>query len=52
MDTECSRLHWNKTPEEESHKVLRPRIFVRGSKGMTTRVEEVGVCDHFVALNG
>jgi hypothetical protein len=35
IDTDCQHGHWNKTPAAESHKVLCPRIFVRGSKGRT-----------------
>jgi hypothetical protein len=30
---DCQHVHWNKTPAADSHKVLCPRIFVRGSKG-------------------
>jgi hypothetical protein len=33
IGTDCQHAHWNKTPAAESHKVLCPRIFVRGSKG-------------------
>jgi TPR repeat protein len=33
----CQHAAWNKTPAAESHKVLCPRIFVRGSKGRTRR---------------
>ena len=33
----CQHSHWNWTPAAESHKVLCPRIFVRGSKGRTRR---------------
>jgi TPR repeat protein len=35
--TDCQHAHWNKAPAAESHKVLCPRIFVRGSKGRTRR---------------
>jgi hypothetical protein len=35
--TECQHAAWNTTPAAESHKVLCPRIFVRGSKGRTRR---------------
>jgi hypothetical protein len=35
--TDCQYQAWNKTPAAESHKVLCPRIFVRGSKGRTRR---------------
>jgi hypothetical protein len=34
---DCQHADWNKTPAAESHKVLCPRIFVRGSKGRTRR---------------
>jgi hypothetical protein len=37
INTDCQHAHWNKTPADESHKVLCPRIFVRGSKGRTRR---------------
>jgi hypothetical protein len=37
IGTDCQHADWNKTPAAESHKVLRPRIFVRGSKGRTRR---------------
>jgi hypothetical protein len=37
IGTDCQYQHWNKTPAAESHKVLCPRIFVRGSKGRTRR---------------
>jgi TPR repeat protein len=33
IGTDCQHVDWNKTPAAESHKVLCPRIFVRGSKG-------------------
>jgi TPR repeat protein len=33
IGTDCQHDDWNKTPAAESHKVLCPRIFVRGSKG-------------------
>jgi hypothetical protein len=32
IGTDCQHAHWNKTPAAESHKVLCPRIYVRGSK--------------------
>jgi hypothetical protein len=35
--TDCQYQAWNKTPSAESHKVLCPRIFVRGSKGRIRR---------------
>ena len=35
--TDCQYQAWNKTPSAESHKVLCPRIFVRGSKGRICR---------------
>jgi hypothetical protein len=38
IGTDCQHAHWNKTPAAESHKVLCPRIFVRGSKGRIRRV--------------
>jgi hypothetical protein len=34
---DCQHADWNKTPAAESHKVLCPRIFVRGIKGRTRR---------------
>jgi hypothetical protein len=37
VGTDCQHAHWYKTPAAESHKVLCPRIFVRGSKGRTRR---------------
>jgi hypothetical protein len=37
IGTDCQHAHWNQTPAAESHKVLCPRIFVRGSKGRTRR---------------
>jgi uncharacterized alpha/beta hydrolase family protein len=37
VGTDCQHGHKNKTPSAESHKVLCPRIFVRGSKGRTRR---------------
>jgi hypothetical protein len=37
IGTDCQHAHRNKTPAAESHKVLCPRIFVRGSKGRTRR---------------
>jgi hypothetical protein len=37
IGTDCQHAHWNQTPASESHKVLCPRIFVRGSKGRTRR---------------
>jgi hypothetical protein len=37
IGTDCQHGHWNKAPAAESHKVLCPRIFVRGSKGRTRR---------------
>ena len=37
MGTDCQHGDWNKTPAAESHKVLCPRIFVRGSKGRIRR---------------
>jgi TPR repeat protein len=37
VGTDCQHAHWNKTPAAESHKVMCPRIFVRGSKGRTRR---------------
>jgi hypothetical protein len=37
IGTECQHGDWNKAPTAESHKVLCPRIFVRGSKGRTRR---------------
>ncbi len=37
MNTDCQDADWRKTPAAESHKVLCPRIFVRGSKGRTRR---------------
>ena len=37
IGTDCWHAHWNKTPAAESHKVLCPRIFVRGSKGRIRR---------------
>jgi hypothetical protein len=37
IETDCQHAHWNKAPSAESHKVLCPRIFVRGSKGRTRR---------------
>jgi hypothetical protein len=38
IGADCQHQHWNhKTPAAESHKVLCPRIFVRGSKGRTRR---------------
>jgi hypothetical protein len=37
VGTDCQHAHWNKTPAAESHKVLCPRIFVRGNKGRTRR---------------
>jgi hypothetical protein len=37
IGTDCQHAHWNKTPAAESHKVLCPRIFVRGSKGRIRR---------------
>jgi hypothetical protein len=33
IGTDCQHADWNKTPAAESHKVLCPHIFVRGSKG-------------------
>jgi hypothetical protein len=38
IGTDCQHDHWNKAPAAESHKVLCPRIFVRGSKGRIRRV--------------
>jgi hypothetical protein len=38
IGTDCQHAHWNQTPAAESHKVLCPRIFVRGSKGRTRRL--------------
>jgi hypothetical protein len=37
IDADCKHADWNKTPSAESHNVLCPRIFVRGSKGRTRR---------------
>jgi hypothetical protein len=37
IGTDCQHAHWNKPPAAESHKVLCPRIFVRGSKGRIRR---------------
>ena len=37
IDTDCQYRHWNSEPREESHKVLCPRIYVRGSKGRTLK---------------
>ena len=37
IGTDCQHAHWNWTPAAESHKVLCPRIFVRGSKGRIRR---------------
>jgi hypothetical protein len=37
IGTDCQHADWNKTPSAESHMVLCPRIFVRGSKGRTRR---------------
>ena len=37
IDTDCQYRHWNSEPREESHKVLCPRIYVRGSKGRTRK---------------
>ena len=37
IGTDCQHGDWNKTPAADSHKVLCPRIFVRGSKGRTRR---------------
>jgi TPR repeat protein len=37
IGTDCQHADWNKSPSAESHKVLCPRIFVRGSKGRTRR---------------
>jgi hypothetical protein len=37
IGADCQHAHWNKTPAAESHKVLCPRILVRGSKGRTRR---------------
>jgi hypothetical protein len=37
INTDCQHAHWNQTPAAESHKVLCPRIFVRGSKGRIRR---------------
>jgi TPR repeat protein len=37
INTECQHARWNATPAAESHKVLCPHIFVRGSKGRTRR---------------
>jgi hypothetical protein len=37
IGTDCQHSHWNKTPAAESHNVLCPRIFVRGSKGRIRR---------------
>ena len=37
IGTDCQHAHWNQTPAAESHEVLCPRIFVRGSKGRTRR---------------
>ena len=37
IGTDCQHADWNKTPAAESHKVLCPRIFVRGSKGRIRR---------------
>ena len=37
IDTDCQYRHWNSEPREESHKVLCPRIYVRGSKGRIRR---------------
>jgi hypothetical protein len=37
INTDCQHADWNKTPAAESHKVLCPRIFVRGSKGRVRR---------------
>ena len=39
IGTECQHDVWNKTPAAESHKVLCPRFFVRGSKGRTRRAD-------------
>jgi hypothetical protein len=41
IETDCQHLHWNKNPAAESHKVLCPRIFVRGSKGRTRRAAAI-----------
>jgi TPR repeat protein len=35
--SDCQHADWNKIPSAESHKVLCPRIFVRGSKGRIRR---------------
>jgi hypothetical protein len=37
INTDCQHADLNTTPVAESHKVLCPRIFVRGSKGRTRR---------------
>jgi hypothetical protein len=37
IGTDCQHAHWNATPASDSHKVLCPRIFVRGSKGRIRR---------------
>jgi hypothetical protein len=37
ISADCQHAHWNKTAAAESHKVLCPRIFVRGSKGRIRR---------------
>jgi hypothetical protein len=37
ISTDCQHADWNKNPSAESHKVLCPRIFVRGSKGQMRR---------------
>jgi hypothetical protein len=37
IGTDCRHADWNNNPAAESHKVVCPRIFVRGSKGRTRR---------------
>jgi hypothetical protein len=45
---DCQLQHWNKEPAAESHKVLCPRIYVRGSKGRIRRRGRVATTQKFV----